>query len=468
VKPSDRRDVLWIGKTPPPALLAALDEHELRSCAVSESGSVLAAPTARALILEFDGDIASFVAVVRRSVNTLVDHGLLIALCHRNSTKREADLLQHVDQAILKTAEKKRYMVLVGQRWNNLAYQIVKHNPGPGAATSVEINNEITDPAVKLFVQRAFWDFRTVRCEMLAMQGLSGATVMLVHPSRAGGPSDCFLPKLMKVGPVDDIENERLRFHEYVRHTVPFNYRPNMDWERSLVGLEQAAIVQDFVEPAFPFSDAVESGGASVLAASLFDGALGNWRSSAIEKTDGVLSTSIARRIESGLSNKDSNLQAAFIKARLDTVKWPDPSKLAKVPYRFCRIHGDLHAGNVFVGTTSGDCILIDFAKSEDSASAIDPAALEVQLALSGKTSTKMLNELYRWPVQLPTLTRAWLPNAVRAIRMFGLAGEADDRAYGLAVIDQLLRFAKFPQPKLAVRARAARLAFRMLTRACA
>ena len=79
----------------------------------------------------------------------------------------------------------------------------------------------------------------------------------------------------------------------------------------------------------------------------------------------------------------------------------------------------------------------------------------------------KILKLLYRWPVELPTLSRDWLPNAVRAIRIFGLAGEHDERAYGLAVIDQLLRFAKFPQPTLFDRARAVALAFGMLSDAC-
>lgn len=465
MKPLDRRDVLWIGKAPPTALTFALEDHELRLCVVSETTSVAAAPTARAVIIEFDGNVAEFVATVRRTVNTLVDHGLRIALCHRDP--RQAELLQRVDQSVLRAAEHKRYMSFVGQRWNSLAYEIVDHNPGPGAASSVQINANITDPTVRLFLKRAFGDFKTVRCEELANQGLSGASVMLVHASSDGEPSDCFLPKLMKIGPVDDIEDERFRFHNYVRHSVPFNYRPNFDWERNLVGLNRAALVQDFVEPAIPFSHAMETGGASVLAASLFDGALGTWRRSAVERADGELAASIARRITSGLSTEAPHLHQAIVKAKFASRVWPDPSKLAGVRYRYGRTHGDLHAGNVFVGTVSGDCILIDFAKTGDAAAAVDPAALEVQLSFAARVPVPMLSALYRWPVTLPTLSRDWVQNAVRAIRMFGLADEPDDRAYGLAVIDQLLRFAHFEQPKLSHRARAVRLAFAMLSRAC-
>jgi len=161
---------------------------------VTESAARASAPSARAIVLEFDGDISAFVALVRRVVNALVDHGLLVVLCHRHPKLEEATVLQQIDQSVLKTAEHPRYMDFVGQRWDYLAYRTLTHDPGPGATTPVRVDTKTTDPTVKLFVRRAFWDFETVRCELLAEQGFSGSQVMLVHPSRSGGPSDCFLP----------------------------------------------------------------------------------------------------------------------------------------------------------------------------------------------------------------------------------------------------------------------------------
>lgn len=466
MKPSDRRDVLWIGGTVPTALAEAFAEHHLRLREVSERTAVQAAPSARAIILEFDGDIGSFVAIVRRSIRTLVDHGLLVGLCHRHTDINEATLFQQLDRTVLKT-DHYRSVLAVGQRWGYLAFRIVSHDPGPGANLALRIDKRITNLTVRLFLQRAFWDFEKLRCDEPPQQGLSGSRVMIVHPIRGGGPTDCFLPKLVKIGPVDDIDKERTVFRDFVRHTVPFNYRPNMDWERYVVGLDESALVQDFVEPAVPLADAVLNGGASMLAASLFDGALGNWRRSAVEATDGALCERIANRIKSGIQKHDPHLHRAFVEAGLHAKDWPDVRKICDLRYLQCHVHGDLHAGNVFVGTTSGDCILIDFAKSQVLPAAIDPAALEVQLAFAAKASAKTLNALYKWPIELPRMSRDWLSNAIRAIRIFGLAGEPDQRAYGLAVADQLLRFGKFPQPRLSDRARAVSLAYEMLKIAC-
>jgi hypothetical protein len=466
MKGPDRRDVLWIGKIPPTALTDRLVEHDLRLVQVTEASAVGAAPPARAIVIEFDDDVGSFVAVARRSINSLIDHGLLVILCHRNAGIAEAEMLERLGRVVLKTDQYSSVLTAY-QRWEHLAFRAAIYNPGPGANVALRLNKSITNSTVRLFLQRAFSDFERLRCEQPSQQGLSGSRVLIIHPSRIGGPSDCFLPKLIKIGPADDIDNEAVVFQEFVRDTVPFNYRPNINRDRRVVGVELAALVQDFVEPAVPFTDAVQSGGSSVLAASLFDGALGNWRRSAVEKSDGMLCESIAGRLKAGLSKEQPHLHSALTEAGLLIATWPDGRKRSDVPYQQCRIHGDLHAGNVFVGTTSGDCILIDFAKSVVGAAATDPAALEVQLAFAAKASRRLLTSLYCWPIELPKLSRDWLPNAVRAVRIFGLAGERDARAYGLAVVDQLLRFAKFPQPKLADRARAVRLAYDMLQKAC-
>jgi hypothetical protein len=466
MRSEDRRDVLWIGNAPPAELTEHLTEHNLRLVPITESACIAAAPSARALVIEFNGDVGSFVALARRSIESVVDHGLLVTLCHRDRDRAQAVLFQQLESHVLRT-QNQRSVLPAYQRWEHLAFRMTAHTPGPGANLALKIDRSITNPTIRLILQRAFADFDRLEWQEPSRQGLSGSRVLIVHPSRSGGPGDCELPKLIKIGPVDDIEQEAAVFRNFVRDTVPFNYRPNIVWDRRVVCREWAAAVQDFVEPAIPFGEAVQNGGSSILAASLFDGALGNWRRSAVEKSDGAVCESITYRLKAGSANEQPHLQEALKEAGLLKIAWPDVRKLAGVPYQRCRIHGDLHADNVFVGTTSGECILIDFTKSDFGAAATDPAALEVRLAFSAEKSATVLNNLYHWPIKLPDVSRDWLSNAVRAIRIFGLAGERDSRAYGLAVVDQLLRFAKFPQPKLRNRARAVLLAYRMLVTGC-
>src|SRR5581483_6979934 len=113
----------------------------------------------------------------------------------------QAKLFQHIEQTVLKT-DRLQCVVPVWQRWDYLAFRIANHNPGPGANIALRVDKRITNLTVRLFLQRAFWDFEKVDCETPERQGLSGSKVLIVHPSRSGGPSDCYLPKLIKVGPV--------------------------------------------------------------------------------------------------------------------------------------------------------------------------------------------------------------------------------------------------------------------------
>jgi Phosphotransferase enzyme family len=460
INAGDRRDVLWMGKTPPSELRERIGAHELRLVTIdSEQQSLDAAPGARALIIEFDGDIPSFVALARRSIGQLLDHGLGIGLCHR--TTDQALMFQQLQSRILKTERDDIWPVY--QRWAELSYRITIHNPGPGANHKLALPSDVTNPQIRLMLQRAFSDFAGVDVKELDKQGFSGARVFIVHPRGSRGPQDCELPKLVKMGPIDDIRKEEEVFLRFVRNTVPFNYRPNFVWDRTILGRESGAIVQDFVEPAIPFQEAVRVGGAAALAASLFEGALGNWRHAAREVADGGLAAAITRRL------KYESLASALAEADLQPRLWPTVMPFADVPYQQCMTHGDLHAGNVFVGAASGDCIVIDFANSQIGPASFDPSALEVQLAMNSDRTHDEMAALYQWPLRMPDLSRVgtawdWLPAAVHSIRTFGLSIERTPAAYGLAVVYQLLRFASFPQPQLKRRALACSVAHALLS----
>jgi hypothetical protein len=373
----------------------------------------------------------------------------------------QAVQFQQLESGVMQL-HKHRFLWPGYREWEKIAYRISVHQPGPGANPKLKLKPSISNSHTRLIMQRAFSEFEHLAWEELKTQGLSGARVFIVDPGHSRGPHNCELPKLLKIGPADDIEQEANIF-DLVRGTIPFNYRPNFVQSRMISCRDQAAVVQDFVEPAIPLATALGHGGASILAASLFDGALGNWRRASVQASDGYLCDSISRRIVAGVTKAKPTLQNAMAEAGLLKTAWPDVRHLRSIPYQSCRIHGDLHAGNVFVGTTSGDCILIDFTKSQIKPAALDPAALEIHLVFTAKKTKVKADTLYQWPIDLPKLSRDWLPNAVRAIRIFGVSAERDNRVYGFALVDQLLRFASFPQPALVARARAVSISFRLL-----
>jgi hypothetical protein len=460
MKASDRRDVLWIGGSPPKQLQEQVQVHNLRLCLTTEAKSIDLAPSSRAVVIEFNGDEPRFLGTARRCITRLLDHGLLIILCHRNHTRAEAIKFQHLESSLL-NGNRHRNIFAAYQRWEEIAFRASTHQPGPGENSKLKLYGVDLSEIEKLFLRRAFFDNVELRCASPNTAGLSGARVLIVHPKKNGGPDDCELPKIVKVGSVDEIELESNVFSDFVRDTVPFNYRPNMIWERKVIGREHAAIVQDFVDRALPFETAVKNGNASVVSASLFDGALGNWRSAASAISDGQLYGHIVDLIARGMNGSESDLHKAMQMAKIST--WPTNVNLASVVYHRCRIHRDLHAGNVFVGATSGDCILIDFQKATLGPAAFDPAALEVQLVFRSQPHWSVLKKLYSFPLELPPLSPDWLMNAVRAVRIFGAGTETSPAAYSLAVIFQLIRYAKFAQPPLQYRARALRLAHKML-----
>jgi hypothetical protein len=461
VKPSDRRRVLWVGETAPTAIQEFLDPFgfALTPVAAHQRWPEMA-PAARAIVIEFSGDVPSFVSRVRKAHLSLLDHGLAIVLCYRDGDTDRRSEFQRVEQAIaLRYAHPHLWPVF--QDWLKLAARVAMHNPGPGANGRLIVSESGGDEFTRLALRRAFWDFDTLAVRAVPDEGLSGARVMIVYPRRTDVPNDCVAPKLMKTGPMDLIRGEEATYYDFVRDTVPFNYRPNFAPDRTLLGRESAALVQDFVE-AVPFRGAILSGtGASGLAASLFDGALGEWRrASAL-----VINTRVVDDIKERLVSPSIGPVAAHAKRPVGA--WPDLRMLSSVPYRLCKIHGDLHPGNVFVGITSRDCILIDFAKCSTQPAAYDPAYLEVMLSLpDARIPSTLLQSMYSWPIPIPHRLRPGdknrtLVEAVRAIRLFGL-GLDRRTAYGLGLIVQLLRFAAFAERPMKRRILAYKLALQL------
>ena len=115
------------------------------------------------------------------------------------------------------------------------------------------------------------------------------------------------------------------------------------------------------------------------------------------------------------------------------------------------RIHGDLHAGNIYVAAGSSDVILIDFYKTYFGPCLLDLACFEVDIVFNrgGPVSHGLALQLYKLPLQLPSLhapvpaQKVWLLDTIRAIRRFALT-DPDHRGYVFGLACYLIRYASF------------------------
>jgi hypothetical protein len=135
---------------------------------------------------------------------------------------------------------------------------------------------------------------------------------------------------------------------------------------------------------------------------------------------------------------------------------------LALPPIHFsaATVHGDLHAGNLFVAAGTCDVSIIDYGSIlQDTLAAADAACLEVSLtfpptdelptALGCGLTRDWRRAAYRYPLDpstVPTLagTGSWVTDAVRAVRSQARLTEPRSAPYALAVAGYLIRSASF------------------------
>ncbi len=459
-----RTSVLWLGGPAPAELVAALHERRILLKQVTEGVLLPALPTARAVLLPFEGDAELFRARARRTGDLALDHGLLIVLCCPVAKDREA-FLQVVPP--LKERFPSHRVRVPTEAWTEvvpeLAEWIARYDPGPG---SEQLPNMTGLPAwvtdeISILLSRAFFDFEEIHLDEIK-PGHSGARLLKVHPVRQKPEGPARLqPYIVKIDERDRIAGEIEKYWKYVAGAVPFNQRPNLDERRYVEGRGQALLVQDFIERAVPLEEALQKGSAMLFLASLFESALAECR-----LCQSVAAPSIVSALNDlKLLDWSGDLDSAAREAARDLGATRGVAdlrgvveKLPNSPCVRCTIHGDLHAGNVFVATGSTDAILIDFYKTTLGPAVADTAALEVSLTFpSGEHDLSpelesVLLELYQTPLAAPSRRTVrgdyrWLWDAVRAVRVFTRAiesGASSPDPYAMAVAGYLLKFASY------------------------
>lgn len=447
----------------PPELEEILEAEEFQPRLIAESQLDECAPEALTLVLRFQ-QLSRFNAEFRRTHGLAWRHGLLVLIVNETSDRaaaRRAMELIRLDDRIHHPGTE---IAVESPNWPRVAMQIAAFagKVGPGRNASLIIEPASIPPDHQFLLRRSFGKFARIRVQPLH-GGASGASVYCVTAFQAAGEEHP-IPFLAKIGKTLDIVFERDRFREQVRDFIPFNLRPSIILPLSCYGPETGILVEDFVERAIPFHEALRVGDPALLITSLFQGTLRGWRR--VSRTQ-QFSAARAFRTVRGTKNEIVRNNEQFTDS-CNAASWHfkkkkyDPAEmigrfdaLPVYDAEFCTIHGDLHSRNVFVAAGSAACLIIDYANVGDGPACLDPACLEVDLLLAAARPQpgRFLKGAYAWPLKpLSAEDRLycdpWVWEAIRALRIE--AGVASDpRPYVLSLIGYFLRFARLKkQPR--------------------
>lgn len=453
---SPRTKVLWFGSGEGRSLKRYLERlAHLETVRVSSEKSMAdEMPTAHAAVFEFSNNTAEYVARVRRMRDLALENGTLVVLVRAPDANNE--LFQVVAKRLSDGFPQPygpesavfRPIREFEQDYCLAAHEISIWQPGPAMNRSLQIKGKYNSEHGNL-LRRGFSDFDYVEISQIA-GGASGASVYSVTPSEQPRT-----PFLAKVDETSRIAAEVDNYTKYVSKSVSFNHRPNLDVSRTVYTPKLSLLVEDFLERAEPIYNVLPHSIPAVLVSSIFEGALRNWRRES-EARKVNLSTQVLH-LEKILKRKEPAFLAA---AALGKAKFSSPfggeellSACSEIEDSVCtwsRIHGDLHAGNIYVGVGSSDVILIDFYKTEQGPCSLDLACFEVDIAFKrARISRRVALRLYEPPLALPPLdvvvggSTIWLLDTIRAVRRYALT-ELDRRAYTFALACYLIRYASF------------------------
>lgn len=483
-----RSQLLWFGDAPPNEVDGRCEDRDLRLVPFSGAGSMAHVwSNAQGAIISVPRSCAGdlFQVISREHLCHALWHGVQVfvlahledepALRLQLTALPYGKLIRLWEKGMALSAPK-----IASQRSNGAAWS---------AAVSIEGDADLC-PEDHVLLRRAFGD--CTRVKLVELGGGRSARVYggyaQLRDSRVGPRP---LPFFVKLDRYPKIEREIRHYRECTTLFIPFNQRPNIDENRCALGAERGIIVGNFIENSESLSALVGRGTAWGAINSLFDEALGGWRSqayhSATNKVHRCLIESLtASNILTARADQMRRLGEYAERARpFGSTLSPQQMielllSLPAIEHRCALMHGDLHGENVRV--RGGDAILIDFASVQHGPLVGDPAMLDVALALSSgmkdeRAWSSLVETLYAFDnlrsLPLPRDVAepgAHLWNSVRHIRRVGLSDQLTEGEYAMAVAICLIRLA-LHRPSLKEdplrRPRAYALAERLLRRLC-
>lgn len=478
-----RRNVLWLGSSPPAMLAAHLEATTPRHVLVpiTQEQFTDEAPFARALLISYDGEDPDHLnaSVFAAVIDQAALHGLFVGIVQRvpseaplrmpsvAAQRRFADLCETLN------LEHVRYEHLPGFNWTICAEVILRHCPGRGDRPEMRLEGDVPGDAEQcMLLRRAFNELAGVSLRMLE-GGRSSAGVWQVTPE---DPSQPFLtlPLVVKAQVLEKMQRERSNCI-LLKGLVPPRLYADLHVDRCVEGVTMGVVVYDLVSRADSFRNALSGAERpGVLVESLYQHTLHGPHSA-------------------GRTPKFAQLAAELSSPRLSVIRWNDdlacsaqqacsqtPSvrdmsqlrtameALPAIPYYTATVHGDLHEGNLFVPEGTHDVMIIDYGSVlTDAPIVMDFACLEVSLVMWSYDRTNSINSsidvetpsncegLVPWLHRAFTLPSRgfpkrncplpWLAQAVCAIRVALGACEPDQLSYAIALAGYLLRFASYP-----------------------
>lgn len=459
--PENRRAVLWLGGPVPMGLEVACAQRQLRLVPIGRGELNPSAPTACALVLEFQ-DEECLAPDPDAVISVALDHGLVIIVVHGPATEPQT---YYASAAPLVAKAPDRVSALY-RNWDEIAQRISVYHPGPGASTSTRLLGDVpSDREAVMLLGRAFSDLQSVTLEII-QGGRSGADVWIATP----GPSDVRRqprPCLVKIQRIAKAREEKQKFEEHVLHKVPYWQHPQFHAKRYVEGSTCALLVQDFMEHARPLREMFTRAVPGQVCGSLFGSALRGWLAGATAVTGSLVQPFTDLK---ALHWSASLSDAADVARRRTTRVVPPPEKLQarlaalpSVQYRQATIHGDLHVDNLFLAAGSCDVQLIDFASVMIGPLVADPACLEVSIVFPSRDFSagngaagdlqlppeQWLRAAYVYPLNpadVAALPRQnlWRSDAVREIRSGARQHEPSPVPYAIAVVSYLIRYASY------------------------
>jgi len=336
----------------------------------------------------------------------------------------------------------------------------IKHEPPANETLAIAGADLLSDEEL-ILLKRAFSDCSSVK---LVKQTTGSAKVFCAFANLLNsrvGPIP--LPFFVKFDGAQQIVRELKNYQECTTLHVPFNQRPNLDYDRCLIGPTTGVIAGNFIEQSESLQEVVDRGAGRAPLHSLFEGALRGWRRQAFYASHYVLDANILQRMRPARPTKYS----LFRKARLRKRRAQNGSHCAEfgelesllaalppIKHRLGLTHGDLHGQNVRV--SGNEAILIDFASIADGPLTVDPAALDVSLMidtriLNGDDWITVAEQAYKVEALMapaipprPEDPGANLLDAIQYVRQMAFSVQLTPYEYPCVIALQLLRKASY------------------------
>lgn len=458
-----RTGVLWLSESQPsPKLTEEFTHRNLQLMAVEPGNIPDRIALARAVVLPYSVSCRKTAEKVMQS-SQLLDHGVMVAVLHSeaDATKAQEDFTG------MMKGSRDRVRLMTDFPPHLVAQKVAEYDPGSPENTGVEVTGTKL-PTLQLLLRRAFSDSVKVELEPLTVGTEALVFRAEVTGSEVAAPAP--LPYFVKYGNVKQISEELNNYRQYVGSYIPFNHRPNLVYERCVMGEAKGLLVGDFVENSEPLGRAVVGGTVHSTIHSLFQSALRGWRRQAFHDPQQRLAV---ERVGSIYDSLQWDCRLELFRAQIpepignlsaelgSTMTYEDlVAQVRQFPHvRHLRglIHRDLHANNVHVH--GPDAILLDFYAASFGPLLYDAALLEVSFAFEldyiegdeanwAHTITGLYTaQAIRQPLSLRTFRSAYagLMDAIQEIRLYAQGLQLEASSYVQALVIALLRVASRP-----------------------